>query len=274
MPELPELEAFCRYTKKELLSKTVADVSISMPSLLKGCTSNDLMSGINKKTITDVHRYGKLLILDFGSEVHVIMHFALRGELDVGRGNPRGTGITLYFTDGSYAHYVDLSCIGHVKYVSGTQFSGECRIADIYSLGPDALSEMITLKYFSSVFAGRSSPIKTVLMDQHVIAGIGNAYASEILFDAGILPGRSACSLNNEEIQRLIISMRNVLRYFIDVCARYCSVDYHLSVFEPQARKHLKVFHRAGLKCCNCGKVLETAIINGRAAFYCSSCQT
>lgn len=273
MPEIAELEALCRYTRKRLLSKKIVKAQASTSALMKGCTCVDIAEGITGQTITDVRRYGKLLVFDFSNDAHVVMHFALKGELDIGMEQPSHVGVTLYFTDGSYMHYTDLSCMGHVRYINGEKFDDIHEIAGIYALGPDSLSDSISMKYLEYEFGKRTASIKSVLMDQHVIAGIGNAYACEILYHAGILPQRSARSLSQGEIHYLLASITYVLDDAVDKCISACEKDYHLSVFEPLARKNLKVFTHAGLKCSACGTEISLAKLNGRNTYYCTGCQ-
>ncbi len=168
--------------------------------------------------------------------------------------------------DGSWLCYRDLRKLGMMWLVEDPN-------EVVGKLGPEPLEQSFTAEDLRSVLSSRAAAVKAVLLDQRAVAGIGNIYADEALFEAGIRPERPAKSLSTEEVERLHRAIRSVLalamgnrgssfRDYLDTAGR-----------EGEHQLHMKVFRRTGQACQRCGSVIERSKIGGRSTHYCPKCQ-
>jgi formamidopyrimidine-DNA glycosylase len=145
--------------------------------------------------------------------------------------------------------------------------------SEIKSLGIDAMSEKFTLEKLNEILDGKKTKIKLLLMDQSKIAGVGNIYASEILFEAGIMPTRPADKIDKGELKKLYKSIKNVLNKAVELRGTSDS-DYRDTAGAPGGfQKVLKVYRRTGKKCQRCGTIVQREKIGQRGTFYCPRCQ-
>ena len=140
-------------------------------------------------------------------------------------------------------------------------------------LGSDALSDNFNAKYFKEKLKNESRNIKLVLLDQKIVAGIGNAYASEILFKAGIHPKATAMFLTLDDVCRIVDAVKSVLQEATAECIKACNQCSCIRLFEPEARRKLAVFLRKGKHCPVCGSVIQNVNIAARSTYFCPTCQ-
>ncbi|MCL5010915.1 MAG: bifunctional DNA-formamidopyrimidine glycosylase/DNA-(apurinic or apyrimidinic site) lyase [Patescibacteria group bacterium] len=244
MPELPEVETIRRQLEKAIVNKK-----------------------LNGKKIIGVGRKGKMLIVDFSGKEALVFHLKLTGQLLFNVKPSLYTREVFKFNDGSCLVFNDARKFGWWKKVKDP-----LSMKEIKQLGPDALE--ISEKDFASRLAKRKQvKIKPLLMDQKFVAGIGNIYADEILFDAKVKPDRKAGGLTGKETKAVFESMKKILKAAIK--AGGSSVRDYVDAGGRQGGfvKYHKVYQKTGQKCQRCPGAIRRIKLGGRSAHYCPECQ-
>jgi formamidopyrimidine-DNA glycosylase len=265
MPELPDVEIFKRVLDRRARGREVARVGVLDPDSLEGATGAALQRRVKGKRLSSSSRHGKVLFAGFEEAAVLAMHFGTNGSLqDVPSGakEPASTRILFEFTDGSRLAYVNPRRIGHVCMTDG---AGSFVAQE--HLGPDALDPAFDETALSHLLANRRQAIKAVLMDQTRIAGIGNIYADEILFQARLNPGTVAGTLDAAARHRLFGAIRHVLQTAIDSGAGAESFTDRLPKGFLLPERH------AGGHCPRCGTNLVIDKRGGRTSYHCPQCQ-
>jgi len=261
MPELPEVEQFRRYFDSTSLNRTVEGVRVRDSRILRGCSGSSLGRALHGKTFRSSLRRGKYLIAETDGEWQVILHFGMTGSLHFSPSrspDPTGAVVTFRFADGSSLAYISQRLLGQVRLTR--QWETERAIA---TLGPEPLDPEFSLAAFSIRLRSRNARIKTLLMNQRFVAGIGNLYSDEILFQSQLHPLQKASDLTHLQIKRLYRATRRVL---------------HLAVARnADARRfprHYLFPHRdIGSLCPRCKSPLASLRMTGRTAIFCPHCQ-
>ncbi len=272
MPELPEVT---------VISEDVADLAVGREVLRAAVFRPDVTNVEQRefgrllvgRTLRGTGRRGKIIVLDFG-EVVGLVHLVISGRVlrlpewkEPDRMNTavlefggEGEPVVLAFTR-LWLGYFDLYEPGEVD-----------RHPLISRLGPDPLSEDFTVEYLASAFS-RNAGVKGLLLDQSVVAGLGNIYVDEVLFSAGVHPTRKASTLTEKEIRNIHSAARDILRRAIE--QRGTTFDsYHDAFGETGKFQHqLKVFTRAGEPCPRCGTEIVKSRVAGRGTHSCPACQ-
>jgi len=286
MPELPEVETIRRDLAAKILHKKITKVEVAKDKIVRGSTAkfkDDLVG----KSFASVNRRGKLLIFDIAStDTYLLVHLKMTGQLiyqssdeRVAGGHPwpefdtklpdKHTHITITFSDKSKLYFNDLRQFGFMKIVNEKQLDVVVAKFGIEPLTPD-----FTLDNFRKVFVGRKAPLKAVLLNQNLIAGLGNIYADEICFAAGVRTSKSVDRLTNKEKEALYKSAEKIIKQAI----KYRGTTFRDYV-DSQGRTgnfvdKLKVYGRSGDLCLKCHKFnikkIKTA---GRGTHYCPGCQ-
>ena len=208
MPELPDVETFRRIAAK-CVGRTVRRVSVDDPGMLKGVSHGTLQRLLKDARIASAARHGKHLFLALATGC-LAMHFGTNGSLRLlreGEAEPRFVRFHLVLAEGDRLAYLNPRRIGEVRWAKNAEsFIAEAR------LGPDALDRRFDLMAFRELVEGRKRDVKSILMDQQSLAGIGNIYSDEILFQARIHPAIRGEALAKEQIQRLFKSIKQVLK--------------------------------------------------------------
>jgi len=265
MPELPEVENFRRFFDRAALGRRVVDVAISDDRVLHNISPARLRRTLRNHCFEKTRRHGKHLLARLDTGSWLTFHFGLTGGLGRFRSpddDPRFDRIRFDFADGSHLAYTDQRLLGELDITEDPD-----RFLQERPLGRDALDPDLTLKAFRNIIAGRRGILKSLLMDQKRVAGIGNEYSDEILFQAGLHPEARAENLQPEQISTLYRTMRKVLKTAIDKGAG--SPDFH----DRLPRKFLLRHRRKGAVCPACGTPIETRKVGGRTAYYCPACQ-
>ncbi|HUK61311.1 MAG TPA: DNA-formamidopyrimidine glycosylase family protein [Stellaceae bacterium] len=264
MPELPDVESFKR-TAAKCVGRTVHRVSVGDPRMLKGTTATTVQRRLTGGRVSSVSRYGKHLFLNFARAGAVEMHFGMNGSLRLVKekeADPAYARFMLFLDRGDRLAYLNPRRIGDVMLVTDVaSFVAESQ------LGPDALDRRLTLDAFRQLLAERKRDVKSVLMDQSCLAGIGNIYSDEILFQARIHPAARADTLPPDHVHRLFKSMKHVLK--TAVARRAGSED----AMERLPRGFLLRERHRGGHCPRCGTVLATVKRAGRTSYNCPRCQ-
>jgi formamidopyrimidine-DNA glycosylase len=236
--------------------KTIAAVTLLHPALRRRLSPRSLRS-LRGARIRDVERRGKhqLLLLDDGRTLHA--HFRMTGDWSVGRKDdplPRFARATIAFDDGSRVVLDDPRALSTIDLHAAD--------ADVaLGLGPEADDPSLTAAALRAAFSQRRAPIKPVLLDQRVVAGLGNIYAAEALWHARIAPTTPARSLTRKQVADLLRAIRRVIRAATG--ARYTDASV----------SRLAVYHRAGEPCRRCGTPIARIVQAGRSTYFCPACQ-
>lgn len=256
MPELPEVEAAMRRLRRAVRGKVIADLAVLHPTLRRRLSPRVLRS-LRRVTISDVKRRGKhqLLLLADGRTLHA--HFRMTGDWTVDRRDddlPRFARAVLAITDGTRVVLDDPRALSTL----------EVHAADAppdLGLGPEASDRALTAARLQTMLARRRTAIKPVLLDQRVIAGLGNIYAAEALWRARIHPAVAASTLTRARVAALLAAIRAVIRRATG--ARYTDAGV----------SRLDVYDRAGKPCRRCRTPIARIAQAGRSTYFCPCCQ-
>ncbi|MBR5735051.1 MAG: bifunctional DNA-formamidopyrimidine glycosylase/DNA-(apurinic or apyrimidinic site) lyase [Desulfovibrionaceae bacterium] len=273
MPELPEVETIARTLTPLITNQVVSGVSLLNECTLEGPLPLDLLTG---RRILGAHRRGKLLLIDLeeqdGAEVRgLAIHLRMTGRLFVfPAGTPPGphTRAILDFMEGGRLFFDDARKFGRLRVFSP---ESDKSWAFWNALGPEPL--LISGKGFARLFTGRKAAIKSLLLDQSVIAGVGNIYADESLFRAGIAPFAPADQLSEKRLLRLHKCLKEVLLASIEACGSSIR-DYRTARGDAGAfQNSFQVYGRGGQPCLACGTTLQSRRVAGRTTVWCPRCQ-
>ncbi|NBC32582.1 MAG: DNA-formamidopyrimidine glycosylase [Alphaproteobacteria bacterium] len=265
MPELPDVETYRRHVEATSLNRQIIDVVVHDERLLDGVSPQGLLQRLAQRMLVGSRRHGKHLLLELDDGTWLECHFGMSGRLRhvaAGAEDPAHDRVRLDFADGSHLAIISRRLLGHVRVVSDAEafLAGE-------QLGPDPLADGLDEGAFTDLLRAKSGTIKSALMDQGTLAGIGNVYSDEILFQAGIHPKRSAGALSDEEFGRLYREMRRVLETAIDQGAGWEDFPDRAPEDFLLARRH------KGGTCPACGGPVEAIKISSRTAWFCPACQ-
>lgn len=265
MPELPDLEAMREILTPRIVGRTVRGVALSRPGLLKEGQFEELVG----KKLERIGRRGKYLIFSFAEGPHLLLHLMRWAWLWHGPHTYTPTGSTdlrLSFEDGGELRLIEPT----PQRLASAWLVQDITAADpLRNLGPEPLSEGFTLEAFRPLVQGRRRQLKRLVVDQELIAGIGNAYADEILFQARLSPVRYAHTLNDEEIQRLWEAIPKTLRWASEEIRQKAGEK----LFDKEIRDFLFVHGRAGEPCRVCATPVGEILIEGQRTNFCPSCQ-
>jgi len=274
MPELPETETIARDLNAAVAGRQITAVKVTKPDVLRETGRIAFARKLTGATILGSWRRAKLIVTDLSTADRIVVQPRFTGALIVQDSNtdPSLLGystLRLSLDDGRALHYCDVRRLGTVALMNERRFNEYSS-----ALGIEPLDQTFTPSQLSGVLRGSSQPVKKVLMDQRRIAGIGNIYANEALWRAGIDPSRSAKSVDPEEARLLRDEIVSVLRESIE--ARGTSFRDYRDARGERGRfaEKLQAYGRGGESCLRCGKTLIlTHAIDGRATVFCARCQ-
>ena len=268
MPELPEVETIRRYLSQYLKGKTIKSVRILTTKLIKGTSPALFRKRISRREVINIRRRGKYLVFTFKPELYLRVHLKISGRFVYSVREHRGSPyqLAVLFTDGSILYYQDTRRFG------GFVLADEDPIKNL-ELGPEPLKARFTLSEFKKTLSGKTSRIKNFLLDQRRIAGLGNIYATEALFHAGIHPDRKVSSLEEGETRRLYRSIKNVLKRAVS--AGGTSIQDYLKPDGKSGKfqEHLFVYQRKGEPCRRCKSRIDAKKDGSRTTYFCPKCQ-
>ena len=274
MPELPETETIARDLGRELVGRTIVGVRVRRADVLREVTAKALERAVLDRTFTRAWRRAKLVVLDLDSGDRIVVQPRFTGALLLSRGplpQSEAAYSTLDFSldDGRDLHYRDIRRLGTVALMSPDLF-------DEYTagLGIEPLDPAFTAAHLSVLLRVSRQPVKKLLMDQRIVVGIGNIYANEACWRAGLDPSRGASSVTAEEAEQLHAGITSVLTE--SIAARGTSFrDYRdASGGRGDFERSLAAYGRGGEPCLRCGaRLIETHAIDGRTTVLCARCQ-
>lgn len=264
MPELPEVETIVRTLRPRLLGRRITGFTtrwrrtcLPSPALIR--------AGVVDRTIDRISRRGKFIVITLADGGHLLIHLRMSGRLEwddtlaTGRTHIRATWD---LDDESRLVFVDARKFGRVHYT--------CDPAAVLGvLGPEPLSRAFTATRLAALLAGRRRQLKPLLLDQTIIAGLGNIYTDEALFAAGLHPLTRAADLDRRQVQRLHQAIRDVLR--LAIRKHGTSIDWIYPGGWMQ--RHLKVYGRTAQPCRHCGTPIRALRVGQRGTHLCPVCQ-
>lgn len=275
MPELPEVETVRLSLLPHLSGRVISRVEVGRPGQIRHPEPERFTADLVGVAVVDIRRRGKYLLIDLAPPATLIGHLRMSGQLvyvaapaTVPR--PPHTHVVFHLDNGAELRYTDTRAFGGFHLVGP---DGRGTPTGLVSLGPEPLSGDFTPACLKEALRGRRTPIKAALLDQSLIAGLGNIYVDEALWQARIHPRRPAASLSPAEVVRLYGAIRQVLTRA--VALRGTSFSQYI---DGQGRRggfveHLQVFRRTGLPCPACGRAIERIKLAGRSTHLCSGCQ-
>lgn len=278
MPELPEVESIRLSLEKDLVGKTISTLTILEPKQFVG--DKNLMIG---QTITSVERKGKVISIGLSNHYYVSIHLKLSGQLLYGDNKdksifkniiPRAnsttlpsstTRIVIGFSDNSALFFNDLRKFGWIKLGKNPE----------YPTAVDILSSDFTMEYLQKIVNKSGKPIKVLLMEQDKLAGIGNIYANDSLWEAKINPLRKANTLTEEEITLLYASIKKIIAESLRLKGSSAKDELYVlpDSSKGEYQNHFKVYHRDGKRCLRDNTLVVRITQAGRGTFYCPTCQ-
>lgn len=268
MPELPEVETVRRAMERHLTDKRIVDVTTSGKRLREPVPRNRLRS-LRDARFTAARRRAKYLLLDLDTSHTLLVHLGMSGNLLFREGGEKHDHAVFILDHGPPLVYADPRRFGMIL-----ALTPEERAACSYlnRLGVEPLDAAFDAAYLREHCRGRNRPIKTLIMDSRVVVGVGNIYASEALFRAGIRPTTPAGRLGGQRLERLVRQIKEVLRSAIRQGGTTIS-DYQGAGAGGRFQQHLSVYGRAGENCLVCDRPVENLVLAGRSTYYCRRCQ-
>jgi formamidopyrimidine-DNA glycosylase len=276
VPELPEVESLRQILARSIVGRSFRSANIK-EARLRRTIALELASAVIGRTIEQVRRRAKYLLIEMAGDQIMLVHLGMSGSLTHrGRGfnsdpfNPRHDHVEFALDDGSVLVYNDPRRFGLIKIVARADMNN---VTELKYLGPEPLSREFTADHLWHATRRRITPIKSLLMDQRIVAGLGNIYASEILFRAAVRPTRRAGKVTRNEAGRIVAATREVLREAIGSRGTTFR-SYRDSRGRPgRFAQLLRVYDREGQPCLNCSAPIRGLVLGQRSSYYCPRCQ-
>ncbi|NBV06058.1 MAG: bifunctional DNA-formamidopyrimidine glycosylase/DNA-(apurinic or apyrimidinic site) lyase [Proteobacteria bacterium] len=269
MPELPEVETV-RRGLENAVGKKIIQVFRSEKKLRFDSTL-DLEKIVNAK-ISDISRRARYLIINFNNQTSLIVHLGMSGQVTLAQNfkKLKHDHFACLFDDETWLIFNDTRRFGFVDLVLTKNLNKHKMLSN---LGPEPLSADFNQKYLQKKLSTKKMNIKTTMMDNELVVGVGNIYINESLFESGISPLRSASSLSKTEIKKLITAVKKTLQKAIDLggstISDYIAVNGESGYFQND----FKVYAREKLNCLLCSDFIKKIKQNGRSSFFCQKCQ-
>ena len=291
MPELPEVETVRRGLEKKLKNFIIEDIEILRSSTIAFPKNNkEFIQGVNNSRVGKWDRRGKYLIANlekyskspksninpfYEDNGYLIIHLRMTGYFNLleNRKPPCNHTRVRFFDKNKYElRFIDVRSFGQIWWVKKGLNPKEI-IKGLGSLGPEPFGQSFNLSYLNKEFSKRTKSIKSVLLDQKIIAGIGNIYADESLYEAGISPFREAKSINNMELIKLKDSIIKVLKKSIGSGGTTFSDFRDIEGTNGKYSMQANVYRRTGEKCKKCNNKIQRKKHSGRSTHWCDFCQ-
>lgn len=261
MPELPEVENFRKYFDRTSLNKKIEKIEVPSGRILKGVSVRSLQRQLKDEKFKSTYRHAKYLFAHTENDKILVLHFGMTGSLNYFKDEserPEHTRLQIDFDNGYHLAFDDQRKFGKIYLIEN-----EDKFIERKKLGPDPLADKINLTKFRELLNDKRGSIKSTLMNQKIISGIGNIYSDEILFNAGIHPASKIEKLNDGQIKKLYYMMQEVLNKSIDVNGDNKKLP----------KMNLLTNRKTGAGCPRCSGKIKRQIINGRSSYFCDKHQ-
>lgn len=287
MPELPEVETIKNDLEKEIVGKTITGIDFLWAGILKGTPENEFRGNVIGQKIVGVHRRAKNIDIELSNGKYILLHMKMTGHLIVTTGDwkvdkngkwiekegkesplydPLNQYIRMIFSleGGNILAFSDLRKFAYAKLLSREELE-----KSYAEYGPEPFSKEFTEEYLRDILKGKKTAIKKILMDQKSIAGIGNIYADEILYDAKIHPLTSAEKISEAKTRALHSSIKKILTEAIKLRGTSVSDFRDTSGKMGKYGEVRRVYRRAGLPCASDGTLVKRIVVGGRGTHFC-----
>ena len=291
MPELPEVETTVRDLQKNILGRKIEDIWSDFKKLVKKPKNfEQFKKEVKGKKIQKIWRRGKNILFNLSQNKTLLVHQKLTGHLLLGKWKlekeqwkSKIKGSLSEDSKNKFLHLIFFLDNSQMLALSDLRKFAKVELWDsqllkeseeMKSLGPEPLEKSFTFEKFKEILRQTRGKIKQILIDQTVIAGIGNIYSDEILWQAKIHPFKEIKQLNNEELKRIYRAMKEILPKAIELGGESISDFRRISGEKGYFDKERKVYRREGEKCSRCGTIIKRVKLAGRSAHFCPRCQT
>lgn len=280
MPELPEVTTMVNGLKAKILNKVIIKVWTDREKLIKNKSFNIFKEELLKTKIIDIFRKGKVVCFQLSNKKILLIHPKMSGHFLIGKWEKRERGwyskdsfnkyihLMLWLDNGIMVAFSDLRQFARIELWDEGNIS---KASLIQKLGTDALE--IKLTEFRKILGKSGKKIKQLLMEQSLVAGIGNIYADEILFQAKIHPSRIAKELTEKKVEAIHRLIKPILEDAIILGGSSISDFFSIEGHSGRFQEKIRVYRRNGKKCLNCETIIERQKIGGRSSHFCPKCQ-
>lgn len=271
MPEIAEVETVRNTLKKRILNKQIKSVNVRYTKMIES-NLEEFKKVLVGRSFLDIKRRGKWLIFDLG-DYYLLSHLRMEGKYFIKNHEEelnKHEHVIITFTDNTDLRYHDTRKFGRMNLIKKEELATAEEIA---KQGLEPGDENLTAKYLVDKFKKKRLPIKTVLLDQTIISGLGNIYANEVLFAAGIDPLKKACDVSLEEASRIVTESNRIIKEAIKMGGT--TIKSYTSSLGVTGRfqQYLCVHKREGMPCLKCGTTILNMKVNGRSTYFCPKCQ-
>jgi len=289
MPELPEVEIIVRDLNKTIQGLKITNVWTDWRKMVKKPSYSNFVKQIRNRKILKARRRAKYILIDLSKGKTLIIHQKISGHLLYGKWSVKGKEVKIlsngplkddpqnrfirlifYLSNGKQLGLSDLRRFAKVLLVDSDKIND---LKEIKELGPEPLDKKFTFKKFKEIFKNRQGKIKQVLMNQGMIAGIGNIYSDEILFEAKIHPLKQIKELKNGDFKKIYQAMKKILQRAIVLRGDSMSDYRDVKGRKGRYQDVQKVYQREGQRCYQCKNMIKRIKIGGRSAHFCPTCQ-
>jgi len=278
MPELPEVEVLRRDLEKEVVGKKIKSVEVTgTRSVRRHKNKKEFIALLEGHKIAGVQRRGKYLVFKLDGTEALVVHLGMSGQLlrakSAREKAPKHTHVVIHFTQGGLLRFVDPRTFGEMFVTNYDDL--EQQVEELAHLGLDPLETAMSWDLFGRMLAEKHARLKPLLMDQKFIAGIGNVYSDEILFQAGLKWDRMSDGLSQQEVRRLYRAIFETLQEAVKYRGSSLADEQYVDLFgnPGEYQHHHQVYDREGQACPRCRHTVHRARYANRSTFYCESCQ-
>jgi formamidopyrimidine-DNA glycosylase len=278
MPELPEVEVLRRDLDKEIVGKKIKSVEVTgTRSVRRHRNKKEFIGLLEGRKITSVQRRGKYLVIRLDGVEALVVHLGMSGQLlrakSAREKPPKHTHVVITFTQGGLLRFVDPRTFGEMFVTKYDDL--EEQVEELAHLGLDPLETAMSWDLFGRMLAEKKARLKNLLMDQKFIAGIGNVYSDEILFNAGLKWDRMSDSLSQQEVRRLYRAISETLQDAVKYRGSSLADEQYVDLFGQPGEYQLyhQVYDKEGAPCQRCRRPLRRARFSNRSTFFCEACQ-
>ena len=273
MPELPEAENIGLALKRVLPGRTITAVEVFSPAM-RSSLEPLKTAGLEGKTIQDIRRRGRYLIADISDGRGLLMHFGMSGVVRVEPSSvPRRKHehVFIHLSDGKIFRF---ECTRRFSLLEVHDLNTPDGFPEVLNaLGVEPLSEKFTKEYFFEKSRSRKIPVKQLLMDNAIVTGIGNIYATEVLFASKVDPRKQSAELTLENCAEIVKNSKKILQQAIECGGTTISDFRHVDGSEGKFVLNLKIYGKSGSPCPRCSTVLQSVFLGGRNSCFCPECQ-
>jgi formamidopyrimidine-DNA glycosylase len=279
VPELPEVETIRRDLEREAVGKRIKTVEVhGTRTVRRHKTKKPFVDRLTGHKIVAVDRKGKYLLLRLDSGDVVVVHLGMSGQLLSAKNAKtppplKHTHVVLSYATGGQLRFIDPRTFGEVFVTTPDEL--EAQVPELAHLGFDAYEQVMSWIEFGELLRSKRTKLKPLLMDQKVIAGLGNIYSDEVLFEAGLRHDRTSDTLTAQEVRRLYRAMMDILQEAIKHRGSSLADEQYRDLFGEVGgfQAYHQVYDREGQPCVRCRNPIVREKVGGRSTFYCAHCQ-